>query len=271
MHKRKVGFIGGGQMAAALITGALERGFLEPSDLLIVESAQLRREQLGRLFPKVSVHAAATAAAECDPVVVAVKPGVLREIGSSLGQVLPGNRLWVSIAAGVSIAELQDMLNATRVIRIMPNTPAQVGAGAAALSACTDVEDRDIAWARQLMESVGTCVTVPEWQLHGVTGIAGSSPAYVYIFIEALADAGVSAGLAREVALQLAAQAVLGSAKMVLATGQHPGQLKDQVTSPGGTTIAALRKLEAAGLRSAVIEAVAACVERSRQLEQFSA
>ncbi|HAC92375.1 MAG TPA: pyrroline-5-carboxylate reductase, partial [Planctomycetaceae bacterium] len=163
------------------------------------------------------------------------------------------------------------LLKRQRIIRVMPNTPAQVGAGAAAISPADQATSADIAWVTQLMQSVGKCVSVAEPLMHAVTGIAGSSPAYVYLIIEALADAGVAGGLTRETAVQLAAQSVLGAAKMVLETGAHPAQLKDQVTSPAGTTIAALRQLEAHGLRSALMEAVDACIGRSKQLEQAGA
>jgi pyrroline-5-carboxylate reductase len=161
---------------------------------------------------------------------------------------------------------LQQLLRTERVIRVMPNTPAQVGAGAAAIAAPESMHEADIAWVEQLINSVGLSVRVPDHLIHAVTGVSGSSPAYIYLVIEALSDGGVALGLPRDTALKLAAQAVLGSAKMVLETGLHPGVLKDQVTSPGGTTIAALRTLEAGAVRSAFIEAVVHCAERSQEL-----
>ena len=159
------------------------------------------------------------------------------------------------------------MLGTQRVIRVMPNTPAQIGVGAAAIAVATEATEADMQWTERLMNSVGTSVRVADELMHAVTAVSGSSPAYLYLVIEAMSDGGVAAGLPRNVATQLAAQAVLGAAQMVLQTGLHPGQLKDQVTSPGGTTLAALRELEAGGVRSAFIEAVAACVERSQELE----
>jgi pyrroline-5-carboxylate reductase len=180
---------------------------------------------------------------------------------------LPGDRLWVSIAAGVSLAELGDMLDSSRIIRVMPNTPAQVGAGAAAMAAYDTVPPVDVEWVQQLMSSVGSCIRIQESLMHAVIGVAGSSPAYIYMIIEALADGGVAGGLSREAATKLSAQSVLGAAKMVLESGLHPGQLKDQVTSPAGTTIAAVRKLESAGLRSALIEAVMTAAARSKEME----
>jgi pyrroline-5-carboxylate reductase len=152
------------------------------------------------------------------------------------------------------------------VVRVMPNTPCQVGAGACAISADAGASPADVDWVERLMSSVGLAVRVPDELIHAVTGVAGSSPAYLYLVIEALSDGAVAMGLPRETAIQLAAQSMLGAAKMVLETGLHPGQLKDQVTSPAGTTIEAIRGLEAAGVRSAFIEAVCRCAEKSKQL-----
>jgi pyrroline-5-carboxylate reductase len=263
----QVGFIGGGQMAAALLSGAFQSGKLKQDDVLIVETDSTRREQLAERFPGAAVSQSAADAADCSKVILAVKPQILRAIGGDLASQTWAGCLWVSIAAGVSLQELSLLLKSQRIIRVMPNTPAQVGSGAAALAASSGAQPEDISWTQAFMESVGICVTVDESHMHAVTGIAGSSPAYIYLIIEALSDAGVAGGLPRNLALQLSAQAVLGAAKMVLETGKHPGELKDQVTSPAGTTIAAIRELEAAGVRSGMIEAVAACIARSRELE----
>ncbi len=263
----KVGFIGGGQMATALLTGAVRSGVLHPSKIVVVESSEGRRKQLKQMLPEINATAEFNEASACSQVIIALKPHIVRQVGKSLGDALAGDRLWVSVAAGVSLEELSKLLSTQRIVRVMPNTPAQVGAGAAAITSFPKICTDDLAWVQRLMESVGTCVRVEQSQMHAVTGIAGSSPAYIYTIIEAMADGGVLGGLSREVALQLAAQSVLGAAKMVLESGLHPGQLKDQVTSPAGTTIAALRTLEAAGIRSAMIEAVYAATSRSKELE----
>ncbi len=255
-------------MATALMAGAFSSGVLTPNDVVVVETSAEQREKLKRQFPTIEVFSATDQAAGCSKIVLAVKPQILREIGEELGDALPGDQLWISIVAGVNLWQLSQLLGAERIVRVMPNTPAQIGAGAAALSAAVGASKNDVAWVMKLMQSVGTCVEVAESQLHAVTGIAGSSPAYIYLVIEALADGGVAGGLSRDQALKLSAQAVLGAARMVLETGKHPGQLKDQVTSPGGTTIAALRRLEKAGLRSALIEAVDACIRKSKELEE---
>lgn len=267
MEHARVGFIGGGQMAAALLQGALQSGVFQPEQLTIIENSPERREHLRKIFPDVKIGEAIEQAEACDKIILAVKPQVLRQIGTELATRLPGDRLWISIAAGISLAELEKLMGSNRLIRVMPNTPAQVGEGAAGMAAGSGADDQDIEWARRLMQAVGKCVSVSESQMHAVTGIAGSSPAYIFMVIEALSDAGVAGGLPRDIALQLSAQAVLGAARMVLETGLHPGQLKDQVTSPSGTTIEAVRALESAGIRSAMIEAVLKCIQRSKELE----
>lgn len=267
MKTGKVGFIGGGQMAGALIAGAIHGGVLAANQIVVIESLESRRQQLQQLFPGVTTGASFDAALECDQLIIALKPQIVREVGDRLGASLPGDRLWVSIAAGVSMSELAQLLRSRQIVRVMPNTPAQVGAGAAAICSLPEVSAADLGWVQKLMESVGSCVRVNEAQMHAVTGISGSSPAFIYSIIEAMSDGGVLGGLPRDVALKLAAQSVLGAAKMVLDSGLHPGQLKDQVTSPAGTTIAGLRKLEAAAVRSAMIEAVQAATNRSKELE----
>lgn len=267
MSRERIGFIGGGQMATALITGALKSGILSAERVIVIENSPPQCERLKQLFPELEIQTELAAAANCVKVILAVKPQTLRQIGTNIAQGLPGNRLWVSIAAGVSLNELSEILGSDRLVRVMPNTPAQVGAGAAGVSASAGATKDDIQWVLQLMQSVGSCFQVADAQMHAVTGVAGSGPAYIYLIIEALSDAGVAGGLPRDTSTQLAAQMVMGAAKMVLETGRHPGELKDQVTSPAGTTIEAIRVLEAAGVRSAMMEAVAACIERSRELE----
>jgi pyrroline-5-carboxylate reductase len=204
-------------------------------------------------------------------VVLAMKPNVvvdaLRALAPAAGD--PGP-LWISIAAGVPLATLAGPLPPTaRIVRAMPNTPALVGCGATAIVGNAQVGPTELALATALFRSVGTCWTAPaESLLDAVTGLSGSGPAYVFVFLEALSDAGVRVGLPRDAATALAVQTVLGAARLASETGRHPAQLKDQVTSPGGTTIAGLERLEARGLRAAVYEAVAAATARSRELAQ---
>ena len=264
---QSLAFIGGGQMATALATGAVQAGLLNEDQLVFAEPFAAQRDKLSAKFPKAKlvIHAI-DARPLTERMVLAVKPQVLPSVCQNLRCQNGSPKLIISIAAGFSLLQLETMLESSRVIRVMPNTPAQVGHGAAGISAGTGASEEDIAFVEKLMSSVGLSVRVPDTLMHAVTGLSGSGPAYVYAMIDALSDGGVVQGLPRELALKLAAQTVLGAAKMVLETGLHPGQLRDQVTSPGGTTIAGVRALEQAAMRSAFIEAVAAATKRSREL-----
>lgn len=267
MTTTKIGFIGGGQMAKALAGGAIKAGLVEAKQLLVVEPNLQQRNSFLEIVGKVQMlGSAADLLSDCERVVLAVKPQVLKQIAGDIAGRIEPRHLLVSIAAGISLPQLQELLGTKRVIRVMPNTPCQVGAGASAIAADASANEEDIAWVDQLMSAVGLTVRVPDNLLHAVTGLSGSGPAYIFVMIEALSDGGVAQGLPRELATRLAAQTVLGAARMVLETELHPGQLKDQVASPGGTTIAAIRQLEKAGLRSALIEAVAAATQRSQEL-----
>ncbi len=266
MAKLEVGFIGGGQMATALAAGAISEGVFAEEKVGFAEPSSGQRVILAEKFPAARIEANAQALlVDCERVILAVKPHILRAIADELKELI-GDRLVISIAAGVSLSDLQNTLGTRRIVRVMPNTPCLVGAGAAGLSADADLPAEDISWVEKTVTAVGTCARVPDDLLHAVTGVSGSGPAYAYMMIEALSDGGVAMGLPRETATALAAQTLLGAAEMVLQTGLHPGALKDQVTSPGGTTIAAVRSLEANGLRSSLMEAVATAAQRSREL-----
>jgi pyrroline-5-carboxylate reductase len=262
-----VGFLGAGQMATALAKGFLASGRLTADRLMACDvvpaAAEKFREQTGSHVGE-TVGDVLLAA---DVVFLAVKP---QHMAGLLAEAAPGVRaehLFVSIAAGVPLATLEKGLGPTaRVIRVMPNTPCLVGQGASALALGTRATPSDGELVRDLFCTVGVALTLPEHLLDAVTGLSGSGPAYVYVMIEALADGGVRMGLPREAALRLAAQTVLGAAQMVLATGQHPGALKDAVASPGGTTIAGLQVLEQRAVRGALIDAVEAATERSQTL-----
>lgn len=268
MAKLVVGFVGGGQMATALASGAITEGVFAAEQVGFVQPSGRARQRLTEAFGKSRIEATASSLlADCERVVLAVKPHILRSIGGELKKALQG-QLVISVAAGISLRELQELLGTQRVVRVMPNTPSLVGAGAAALAADDAAAETDIDWVMKMMSAVGTCVRVPDELIHAVTGVSGSGPAYAYMMIEALSDGGVAMGLPRETAKMLAAQTLLGAAEMVLQTGQHPGALKDQVTSPGGTTAAAVRSLEATGLRSSLVEAVATAAEKSRELSR---
>lgn len=265
---RKLAFLGGGNMAFAMIRGLLAQGFATATNIVVTEPVDARRAELeSELGVRTSIDNA-SAAKDADVVVLAVKPQIIASILADIAPSVGSRALVVSIAAGVSLATLESALGATtaRVVRTMPNTPALVGASATGIAAGTHATSDDVATARAMFEALGVVAVVPESQLDAVTGLSGSGPAYVYLFIEALADGGVRSGLPREAALALAAQTVLGGARMVLETKLHPGVLKDQVTSPGGTTIAGVHALETGGFRGTVIGAVKAATDRSAEL-----
>ncbi len=264
---KKIAFLGTGNMAEALIKGLLRAGAAAPAELTCAEPREERRREITQRYGVRAVGSNREAIAGADVVLLSVKPQVVADVLEEIAADVGTAKLVVSIAAGVPIAAIAARLPAgARIVRTMPNTPALVGAGAAALSAAPGVSTDDLLLAKRIFESVGTAVVVAEPLLDAVTGLSGSGPAFVFLFIEALADGGVKAGLARPEALALAAQTVMGSAKLLLDTHEHPGRLKDQVTSPGGTTIAGVHALEKAGFRGAVIDAVEASARRSREL-----
>jgi pyrroline-5-carboxylate reductase len=207
----------------------------------------------------------ADAVSIADFVLLAVKPGIVPQVLRQKNEFWTG-KLVVSIAAGVSLGKLCELAGHRRVIRVMPNTPCLIGRGACAFCCGDEVSDQDRGHVEQALQAVGIAVEVDDSQMDAVTGLSGSGPAYIYVLIESLADGGVAAGLPRALAMQLAAQTVIGAAEMVQKTGQHPGQLKDAVASPGGTTIAGLQALEENGARAAMIAAVKAATARSREL-----
>lgn len=263
----KLGLIGCGKMGGALLRGvekSLGKKALVAhlSDVVPAAVDDLKKG----LACEVHAGTPLQVAESCDVVILAVKPGDMQALCTSLSKA-KGSRLFLSIAAGVKLAQLESWLGRKqRVVRSMPNTPALVGWGAAAYSPGSQATPEDAALAGQILGAVGTADEVPEKLLDAVTGLSGSGPAYVYTVIEALADGGVLMGLPRAAALRLAAQTVAGAAGMVLETGKHPAALRDEVTSPGGTTIAGLEQLEANGLRNALIQAVRKATERSVQL-----
>lgn len=262
----KLGLIGCGKMGGALLRGvesALGKDGLAVALSDVVPAAV--DALTGALGCPVTSGTPADVAAASEVILLAVKPGDMKPLCEQLAAVA-GSRLYISIAAGISLAQLESWLGSGRVIRCMPNTPALVGKGAAAFARGSAATAEDAGLATQILASVGLADEVPEKLLDAVTGLSGSGPAYVYTVIEALADGGVLMGLPRASALRLAAQTVIGAAQMVLETGKHPAALRDEVTSPGGTTIAGLEQLESHGLRNALIQAVRKATERSKEL-----
>lgn len=249
-------------MGEALLGGLLDARWAEPHEITVVERLPERRDALTALFPGVVVSDSLVTS---EGALIAVKPGDVVDTCRDLAAI--GVTRVLSIAAGVTLATLQDALGPEiAVVRAMPNTPAVVRAGAAAIAPGASASDADLDWAASILDAVGVVVRVPEEKLDAVTGLSGSGPAYVFLMAEAMIEAGVLVGLTREVAEVLAVQTILGSAQLLESSDQHAAALRAQVTSPGGTTAAGLRALESGGLRASVLDAVVAATERSREL-----
>jgi pyrroline-5-carboxylate reductase len=262
----KLGFIGCGKMASALAGGVLKSGAFAKTDIFVTDKIPDAVKKIAATHGVQPVADNAALAAAADVVLLCVKPGDAFDALQTTREQLAG-KLVISILAGVTLAALQKAAGEkTRIVRVMPNTPALIHKGAAAYALGHSATDADAEVVEKIFAAVGKVFRVKEELLDVVTGLSGSGPAYIYVVVEALADAGVLMGLPRELALQLSAQTVAGAAEMVLKSGLHPAQLKDQVTSPGGTTIAGLEALEAAGIRSAFLSAVRAATQRSREL-----
>ena len=269
LRDKTLAVLGAGMMGGALARGLVRAGAMPAAQIALYDAVPAAAARLAAdLGPEARVAASAPeAAAGADILLLAVKPHVIPSLLDSLSPTLQPTQLVLSIAAGVTLAKMEALTpDGIPVIRVMPNTPALVGQGATALSRGRHATDEHLELARSLFSAVGEVVVVEERLMDAVTGLSGSGPAYVYLIIEALADGGVKAGLPRDTARRLAAQTVLGAAQMVLTSGEHPAQLKDNVTTPGGTTIAALAVLERAGVRSALIDAVEASANRSKEL-----
>jgi len=273
MNNKTLGFIGAGNMAAALVKGLLHAKVVPPEGIIV---SDVKPERLAQLKEEHGIRTTQDnheLVNVSDVVVLSVKPQVIDKVLTLIGGDVKSTQLVISGAAGVPVSALESRLpEGTHVVRTMPNTPATVMAGATAIAPGTHATEEDLEVARALFTAVGRVVTLDESLLDAVTGLSGSGPAYIMLMIEAMADGGVKVGLHRDTALLLAAQTVYGSAKLLLETGEHPGRLKDMVTSPGGTAIAGLHTLESGGMRRTLIDAVEAATNRSAQLgEQMAA
>ena len=267
-----IGFLGTGNMAEALIKGLIAAGVVQPTQ---IHGSDPRHERCDAMRHKYGIHATmsnADVVQKAEIVVLSVKPQIMPAVLDEVKPHLKPHALVISIAAGTPLEAIERRLpERTRVVRTMPNTPALVGAGATAIAAGQHAKDDDVEATRRIFDAVGMTVVLEESQLDAVTGLSGSGPAYVFLIIEALSDAGVKVGLSRYNAQALAAQTILGSAKLLIETNEHPGRLKDMVTSPGGTAIAGLHTLEAGGLRTTLINAVETATRRSRELGEAAA
>lgn len=267
--EKTIGFVGYGNMAEALIRGLVQ--VIAPERISASGPRPARVSELGTRYGIRGGTDNVELAKNNDILVLSVKPQILARVLDELSSHIRLDTLVISVAAGVSIAAIEARLpDGIRVIRAMPNTPALVQSGATAVSAGTHSTDADMTTARFIFDAVGITVVLDESQLDAVTGLSGSGPAYVFLILEALADAGVKVGLARRNAQRLAAQTLMGSARMLLETDEHPGRLKDMVTSPGGTAIAGLHTLEQGGMRTTLINAVESATNRARELGRRS-
>ena len=262
-----IGVIGGGNMGGAIIGGIVGAGLVTPESVIVADRNEAGLEHLKETYGVRTVTDNRTAAAAADILFLAVKPFVYPAVIHEIRDLVRPETVIVSIAAGQTIAKVEELFEKPiRLMRVMPNTPALVGEAMSALSPNANMEPEETHEIETIFNSLGKAEIVPESLMDAVVGVSGSSPAYVYMFIEAMADAAVADGMPRAQAYKFAAQAVLGSAKMVLETGMHPGALKDMVCSPGGTTIEAVAVLEQEGFRNAVIKAQRACTEKSRDM-----
>ena len=267
MSTRHIGFIGAGKMATALAKGFISAGCCTAEHIIASDVVPSAREYFTAETHSPGVIANADVVSHSEILFLAVKPQNMAAVLAELKPLLKPEHLVISIAAGITLATLEAGLgNGRRVIRVMPNTPCLVNASASGYALGSSATAEDAQTVELLLSSVGLAFKVQEHLLNAVTGLSGSGPAFVYLMIEALSDGGVRMGLPRDVAMRLAAQTLLGSAKMVLETGLHPGELKDAVTSPGGTTIAGLHALERGGLRASLMNAVEAATLRAIEL-----
>lgn len=268
----KIGFIGTGNMGRAMVKGLAKSGLYQQQDLYIYDRNLAVAKELAQDLGIQSTETPQALVKACDRIIFAVKPNVLPAVLRALVPEVTADKVVISVAAGISLEKLASILGADhKIVRVMPNTPALVGMGMSAVTQNDQVTQAELAEVLAIFASFGKAEAVSESLIDAVVGVSGSAPAYVYLFIEALADGAVMEGMPRAQAYEFAAQTVMGSAQMVLETGQHPGELKDMVCSPGGTTIAAVKALEEAGFRAAVIQAVQVAAEKNREMAEKNA
>lgn len=271
-RRYRIGFIGCGNMGSAILKGILSAGLADADEVICSCHSSETKSRLEEMYKVAATRDNLEVAKNADLIFLAVKPNKLEEAAREIAQEIKADQILVSVVAGANLAKLQDMFMSLelagklQLVRTMPNTPAMVGEAMTAVCPNESISEKNLKYVIRLFESFGKAEVVPESLMDTVTGVSGSSPAYIYILIEAMADEAVKQGMPRSQAYTFASQAVLGSAKMVLETGKHPGELKDAVTSPGGTTIAGLAVLEDLGFRSAIMNGIDAAIEKSKSL-----
>ena len=271
LNDKKIAIIGAGNMGEALVSGLIASGSSKPKSITCADVRESRLDEIKKEYGVLTTEDNVEAVEASDIIVYAVKPQIIASVLKETAQKLDMSKLVISIAAGVPMAAIESCLNKDlRLIRVMPNIPAAVKEAASAIAAGGHATDEDVDLAMEIFNSVGKCVFLKEnYLMDAITGLSGSGPAYIFLIVDALADAGVKMGLAREEALFLSTQTVLGAAKLLMETREHPGQLKDRVTSPGGTAIAGLATLEEGGLRTTLIHAVEVATNRSKELGEM--
>ncbi len=266
---KKIGFLGGGNMASAMISGIRKADLIPAKDILVYDHHQHTTQKLAEQFGIRVMETAEQLAADCDILIGALKPKVMLDVLPTLSRHISNDTVLVSVAAGITLEALSQALGREhKIIRIMPNTPALIGAGMSSITPNKQVSPEETEWVVTIFQSFGEAEVVDESLIHAVVGVSGSAPAYVYLMIEAMADTAVLGGMPRDKAYRFAAQTVKGAAQMVLETGEHPGSLKDKVCSPGGTTIEAVTTLEKQGFRAAIIHAIEHCMHKSEAMSK---
>ena len=267
----KIGFLGGGNMAEAIVTGIIKRQLFNAEQIIVADINQERINYLSQAYQIKTILDNKQLVIESDIVVIAVKPQIIKAVLHEVPQGVWHDKLIISVAAGVELGAINELVGEkVAVARVMPNTPCLVGEGMSAISYNPMVSQEHINIVNNIFVSIGEACEVPEHLLNAVTGVSGSGPAYIFMIIEALIDGGVKIGLPRDISRKLAVQTLIGAATMVKNTSKHPGDLKDMVTSPGGTTMAALATLEERGLRSALITAVEVAANKAAQIGKQS-
>ncbi len=270
LQNKKIGFIGSGAMAEALIDGILKANLVTPSQIIVNDISQNRLEYMAGKFGVLTTLSIKDTVKAADILFLTVKPQIINGVLDAIAPLLSPTTLVVSIAAGITIGILESKLIRIPIVRVMPNTPVSVGEGMSVLALGHYAGEENGELVLTIFASVGRAIIMDENAMDAVTGLSGSGPGYVFVLIDALTDAGVRVGLSRQNSLVMAAQTLLGAAKMVLETGEHPAKLRDMVTSPGGTAIAGIHILEQKGVRAALIDAVQAATKRSQEMGKKS-
>ncbi|MGL4873691.1 MAG: pyrroline-5-carboxylate reductase [Clostridium sp.] len=262
---KKIGFIGCGNMGGAMLGGLVKKEFVNPKDVFVSTKRKESREKLEKEYGVIGAESLEVAK-NADVIILAVKPYMYKKVIEEVKEALKG-KLIISIAAGINMCDLEEWIGEEeKIVKTMPNTPALVGEGMSAICPNTNVKEDDLEFVCTMFNAFGKYEILGEKDFHAFIALCGSSPAYVFMIIEAMADGAVNLGIPRDKAYKMAAQSLLGTAKMVLETGKHPGELKDMVCSPGGTTIEAVADLEKNGIRNTMISAIKTCAEKSKNM-----